>query len=184
MIDMMKNFFRRIYYRAYLKRHNVFLHKSTTFKGKIIFAIDDSSDVKIGDGFFCEGGVLEKPCSKFVAQKNSCLEIGRNCFVFNSVIWCADQITIGDGVKILSDCMIMDTDFHSLDWRIRMTPEDCKKRKTKPIKIGNEVTIESGCIIGKGIEIGDNCLIKANSVVTKNVPNDEIWEGNPAVRVK
>ena len=35
-----------------------------------------------------------------------------------------------------------------------------------------------------GVTIGDRCIIGAESVVTKDVPDDEIWVGNPAHPVK
>lgn len=52
--------------------------------------------------------------------------------------------------------------------------------KTAPIKIKKGAFIGANSIILKGVEIGENSVIGAGSVVTQNVPDKEIWAGNPA----
>ena len=54
----------------------------------------------------------------------------------------------------------------------------------KPVEIGSYVFIGAHCIIMKGIVIGDRSVIGACSVVTKNIPEGEIWAGDPAVFIK
>jgi len=46
--------------------------------------------------------------------------------------------------------------------------------------IEDNVFIGANCIILKGVKIGDRSIIGTDSVVTKNVPSDQIWAGNPA----
>lgn len=43
--------------------------------------------------------------------------------------------------------------------------------------------ISAGVIIFPGIEIGENSFIGAGSVVTKNIPKEEIWFGTPAKKM-
>lgn len=50
----------------------------------------------------------------------------------------------------------------------------------KPIKVGNNVLIGVNSLIMPGITIGDNVIVAAHSVVTKDVENDTIIGGNPA----
>lgn len=57
---------------------------------------------------------------------------------------------------------------------------DGEKINISPVRIGNNVWIGVRVIILKGINIGDNSIIGAGSVVTKNVPNNSIVVGNPA----
>ena len=42
------------------------------------------------------------------------------------------------------------------------------------------VSIGAGAVILGGVTIGENALIGAGSVVTKNIPANELWLGNPA----
>lgn len=80
--------------------------------------------------------------------------------------------------------MILDTDFHSLDWRDRADGTDIQKRKIKPVVIGDYVFIGMNSIILKGTTIGEKSVIGAGSVVSSNIPASEIWAGNPARFIK
>lgn len=51
-------------------------------------------------------------------------------------------------------------------------------------KICDDVFIGCRSIILKGVTIGARSIIAAGSVVTKDVPADEIWGGNPAQFIK
>ena len=57
------------------------------------------------------------------------------------------------------------------------------KTQTAPVIIGKNVWIGENCTILPGVTIGDNAVIGAGSVVTKDIPNDSIAIGNPA-RIK
>ena len=72
---------------------------------------------------------------------------------------------------------------------MRPTPVDHDLRMWKhsvhaPIIIGENVWIGSHVRICKGVTIGDNSVVAANSVVTKDVPANCIVAGNPAKIVK
>ena len=55
--------------------------------------------------------------------------------------------------------------------------EDKPFVKYGTIKIGNNNFIGANSIINPGVTIGDNCIVAAGSVVTKNIPSGEIWGG-------
>lgn len=59
-------------------------------------------------------------------------------------------------------------------------PEEKPFLKFGRIKIGNNNFIGANSIINPDVEIGDNCIIAACSVVTKNIPSGEVWGGIPA----
>ena len=102
-------------------------------------------------------------------------------------IWIANGLTIGNYVRIGACCLIMDTDTHQLDYRIRkFKPQTAaeiewrrKEIKTSPIKIEDDVWIGAHCIVLKGVTIGARSIIGAGSVVTKDIPADCIAAGNP-----
>ena len=51
------------------------------------------------------------------------------------------------------------------------------------VHIGNNVWIGASCVILPGVRIGDNSVIGAGSIVTKDIPPDEVWSGSPARRI-
>lgn len=55
-----------------------------------------------------------------------------------------------------------------------------KKAQGKPVKIGNDVWIGGNCTILPGVTIGNNVIIAAGAVVTKDVPDNSLVAGVPA----
>ena len=53
-----------------------------------------------------------------------------------------------------------------------------------PVKIGRRSFIGGHSIILKGVSIGEQAVVAAGSVVTKSVPANEIWGGNPKKKKK
>lgn len=117
--------------------------------------------------------------TSIIVHKGATLNIGKEVKISNSAFQCANSITIGDYVMIGGSCKIWDTDFHSLDPEIRRnTPNE--GAKTSPIVIKDNVFIGGFSIILKGVTIGENSIIAAGSVVSKDIPVNEVWGGNPA----
>lgn len=80
-----------------------------------------------------------------------------------SAIICHKRITFGDDCLLSWDILIMDTDFHHIfDTGGRIINEP------RPIMIGNHVWIGCRCMILKGVVIGDNNIISANSTITRS----------------
>ncbi len=121
--------------------------------------------------------------SSFFIAKNGILEIGENSAISNSTIVCWKKITIKNNVFIGGGCRIYDTDFHSINYLDRNQIPDMNV-KIKEIIINDNVFIGTSTIILKGVSIGKNSVIGAGSVVTKNIPENEIWAGNPAVKIR
>lgn len=111
----------------------------------------------------------------------------------NSTIEASNLVVIGKDTAIAVGVTIIDNNTHPIspEYRrhMRHTPHDSFERKSQnavsaPIIIGENVWIGSNVRICKGVTIGDNAIIAACSVVTKNVPANAIAAGNPAKIVK
>lgn len=121
----------------------------------------------------------QQPCY-FIVGKNAVLTMGYNVGLSCTAIVCHNSIQIGDNVKIGGSVVIYDTDFHSLDHNERNSLyENMEHVKTAPVIIREGAFIGAHCIILKGVDIGKNSIVAAGSVVTKSIPDNEIWGGNP-----
>lgn len=107
------------------------------------------------------------------------LTLGHNSYMNESLIQCANSITIGDDCAIAGDVLIQDTDFHPI-----LDEKGNEKPISKPIMIGNKVWICANAIILKGVTIGDGAIVAAGAVVTKDVPARCVVAGNPAKVVR
>jgi|GEM_PF-665539 len=115
----------------------------------------------------------------FIIHKNAVLRIGENVRISNSTFQCTKSIIIGDHVMIGGSCKIWDTDFHSLDPQVRAAAPN-EGYRSCDIVIESNVFIGGFSIILKGVTIGRNSVVAAGSVVTRNIPANEVWGGNPA----
>src|SRR5204863_7335455 len=82
---------------------------------------------------------------------------------------------IGEECRIGTHCIIMDNDFHSIEWERRDERPSSEEVVIEPhVWIGNRVTIL------KGVRIGFGAVVAGGSVVTKSVPRMSIAAGVPA----
>jgi len=98
-------------------------------------------------------------------------------------IYCSLRIEIGPNLNCGGNVSIWDTNFHPLDAEARRI-HDVTQIKRAPIEIGPDVFIGAQSIILKGTRIGARSVIGAGSVVSGDIPADEIWAGNPARRIR
>ncbi|MCK6541058.1 acyltransferase [bacterium] len=123
-----------------------------------------------------------KECS-IIAGKNAFLKIGDFCGFSGISIYASQYIEIGDHVMIGGNCFIWDTDFHSLRFdqrKIELEYGTSAGVSSKPIRIADGVFIGANSIILKGVSIGSKSIVGAGSIVSKDIPPEEIWAGNPA----
>lgn len=167
---------------------NARLGKNIHFYGRTVIKIDsDAQYVDIGDNFICRSGSecgVGVKTSKIQVGKNARLIIGNDSGISNTNIACTLEIRIGNNVNIGFDTTIMDSDFHSTSPTDRLNHTDIINAKSKSIIIHDNVFIGAGCIIMKGVEIGENAVIAAGSIVTSNIPANELWGGNIARKIR
>lgn len=108
--------------------------------------------------------------------------INQNCtFLDNNAIVIGERVLIGPDVRIYAGN-------HPTEGRERYRDvgggDAYIVSSSKPVAIGSDVWIGGGAIILPGVTVGDNVVIAAGSVVTKDVPDDVIVAGNPAKVIK
>ncbi len=106
------------------------------------------------------------------------IHVGKRVFI-NSCCHFQDQggIYIGDGC-LIGHCVVLATLNHDRD------PAKRQNLHHAPIRIGNGVWIGAHTTITAGVTIGDNAIIAAGAVVTKDVPANMIAGGVPAKLIK
>ncbi|MFV0469134.1 MAG: acyltransferase [Dysgonomonas sp.] len=182
-------FFRRIsWFITYLKFKLNGVNFSADFEsnGVPVTSISLKSTMTIGRNFKMNNGLYnnmigrQQPCF-FVIDEHCELTIGDNVGISGTAIICRCKIMIDDNVRIGGGTVIYDSDFHSLDTAERIArPEIIDNVKKAPVHIKKNTFIGAHSTILKGVVIGENSIVGACSVVTKSIPENEVWAGNPA----
>lgn len=103
------------------------------------------------------------------------VHIGENFFANHNctMLDCA-EIRFGNNVLIGPNCA-----FYTAAHPISVSERNLGLEYAKPITVGNNVWIGGSVTVLAGVTIGDNAIIGAGSVVTKDVPSGVIAMGNP-----
>ncbi len=172
------------------------------------------SNVEFGEGFYCETAQIFRHlrsqkrkavvigkhvscyagCSFAVAENGTCT-IGDFTLLNGALIMAEEKIDIGSHCLISWNVGIADSDFHPLEPAQRLIDAQAlapffkdrparPKLKTVPVRIADNVWIGMNAVILKGVSIGENSVVAAGSVVTKNIPPNTVVAGNPAVVVR
>lgn len=168
-----------------LKRKKCRYGKNLHIAG-IVLVHGKKGGVEIGQNCTIQSSEFVNPTSGFDhthlrAEKSGMIRIGNNVGISHANITAFSNITIEDNVLIGSGVKIWDTDFHPLDYKDRM---ENKESRSLPIYIKDGAFIGACSIILKGVTIGKHSVVGAGSVVTKSVPDYEVWGGNPARFIK
>jgi acetyltransferase-like isoleucine patch superfamily enzyme len=142
--------------------------KRPVIQGRVHFRFRGSA--RIGDQFMCEGtnaGVLIKvaPGGVLTAGQGLYMNAGASIEVFH-------EVRIGDHVLIAAFASIIDDDRHEV--------EPGSATYKGPVVVGNNVWIGRNAAVLPGVTIGDNSVIGANSVVSRDVPPGCFAAGAPA----
>ena len=122
---------------------------------------------RIGSGTF-----IQPP---FACDYGYNVSIGDNTFVnFNAVILDCAPVAIGDGTQIGPGVQLLAADH----------PRDPQPRRellelARPISIGSNVWLGAAAIVLPGVSVGDDSIIGAAGVVTRDIPSGVLAVGNP-----
>ena len=165
--------------------NRVQIGSGVNIRGKVFFKTvgNKSTTIFIGDHVNINSSLAADPIGGdtrtiLYTRHKGIIKIGNYVGISNTTIVADVSVVIGDWTNIGGDTKIYDTDFHSLDPDIRYNGDT--DIKSKSVVIGSKVFIGGHCIILKGVTIGNGAVIGAGSVVSRNVPSNEIWAGNPA----
>lgn len=122
--------------------------------------------ITIQPNFYCDYGFNIEFGEKFYSNHNL-------------VLLDAGGIKFGDNVFIGPNCGFY-TSGHPLDFETRNKGLEY----AKPIKVGNNVWFGGNVCVMPGVTIGDNVVIGAGSVVTKNIPSNTVAAGVPCKVMK
>ncbi len=124
--------------------------------------------------------LIQRSMSPVSYAKKIGVKIGEDVNLIGSPNWGSEPylIQIGDHTTVSFDCAFITHDGAVVRYREQ-------ERYKKIIKVG-EIKIGNHCFIGArstflpGVEVGDNSVVGACSLVTKNIPSGEVWGGVPA----
>ena len=133
--------------------------------------------------------IRRKLCRIILERKNPVKYakiIGVNGFengkIYGKVSWGTEPwlITIGKNCHITTGVAFITHDGGTLLFRDRIPDLEI----TKPITLGDNVYIGSYTIILPGVHIGNNCIIGAGAIVSKDIPDNSVAVGSPAKVIK
>ena len=148
--------------------------------GRIIVFRTPKSEIRIGN--YCVFNSSSKlnfrginhPCILQTGTKHARITIGDHVEMSGCSIVCNDSVIIGNNVLFGANCQIGDRDGH----------QDRYASKPAPIIIEDSVWLGMNVTVLKGVTIGKNTIIGANSLVTKDIPANCIAVGSPCKVIK
>lgn len=183
--------------KIYFFLNNIKYGKNFRVFNHLYLKIHVGALVQIGNNCTIMSGTGLNPLSRNIKTciyvgKKATLKLGNDVGISSSTLWVKESVSIGNSVAIGADCIIMDTDAHNLDWKIRCSEEtneygesvDMVTAASAPIVIEDNVLVGARCIILKGVTIGARSIIGSGSIVTKDIPSDCIAAGNPCKVIK
>ena len=144
-------------------------------------------NIRIGDDTLIQSHSVLECWKRFGEQEFSpSIQIGNGCKIgeYNHITAC-NRIIIGDGLLTGRFVLITDNSHGSLRMEeSTIRPIDRPLVSKGETVIGDNVWIGDKATILAGVHIGDNVIIGANAVVTKDIPSNSVAAGIPAQVIK
>jgi acetyltransferase-like isoleucine patch superfamily enzyme len=138
-------------------------------------------NITIGDSFTAIGEPMHRVEIGVWGRAEGCgrVVVGDSVLMSpGSRLSASDEIVIGDGVMMANGTYITDSDWHTIYDRT------ARSEKVTPVHIGDNVWLGDHATVLKGVTIGENSVVAARAVVTRDVPANVVVAGNPAKVVK
>ena len=172
------------YTAAYLRVHGVDIGPGWRIYGTPLVQRRRGSTIAIGRALHMRNWFSSNPLgvqhTSILATRadGAFIRIGDHVSMTGAVICAQSGITIGDRVRIGANSAIVDTDFHPLDARERISAP--REGSSRPVVIEEDVFLGTRVLVMKGSTIGRGSIIGAGSVVVGEIPAGSIAAGNPA----
>ena len=128
-------------------------------------------------GKVSKNSYIEQP---FMCDYGYNIEIGENFYAnHNLIILDANKVKFGDNVFVGPNC-----GFYTVGHPLNVEERNQRLKYAKPIEVGDNVWIGGNVVVLPGVKIGNNTVIGAGSVVTKDIPSNVIAVGNPCKVIK
>ena len=124
--------------------------------------------------------IIESKLFPMAYAKKGGVEFGEGCRLNGAPDWGSEPwlISVGKHTEISNNCTFITHDGST--WVFRNQEKYKKVIRFGKIQIGDNCFIGAGTTVMPGIKIGNTCIVGACSLVTKNIPNGEVWGGVPA----
>ncbi len=158
-----------------------YLSRRIGYLGKNVFIDKNVELQRYPKNIFIEEDVVIKEGARICAcNEQAQIKIGKRTTIgFHTFIFSSENIFIGDDCLIAPFVYIVDSNHIAK----KNKNINLQGNETSPITIGNDVWIASNVTILKGVKISNGAIVAANSVVNKDIPENEIWGGSPAKKI-
>lgn len=143
--------------------------------------------ISIGNNVRIENNVQLTAWDRYRDQRfTPAIEIGDGCSIGeDNHITAINKIIIGRNVLTGKKVLITDNSHGSIELsEVTIPPRERILLSKGPVVIGDNVWIGEKASILPGVTIGAGCIIAANSVVTKDIPANCVYGGNPGRIIK
>lgn len=127
---------------------------------------------------------INHPVILSTCAENAVIRIEDGCGMSGTSVVAVESITIGRNTMLGVNTNVYDTDFHPIDPIKRSNQKSIIDAKSKPVVIGENVWIGANSTVLKGVNIEDNAVIGAYSLVNKKIEPNSLYAGTPAVFIK
>lgn len=151
------------------------------------YIIKNPKYISIGDNFNALQSLRIEAWDEFEGEHfNPEIIIGNDVVLNTDIhIGCINKVVIGNGVLFASRIYISDHSHGDISYdALNLPPRKRKLISKGPVIIDDNVWIGEGVSILPNVHIGKNCIIGANSVVTKSFPENSVVAGNPAILLR
>lgn len=175
----MDNRYRRDHEMAYFSDESVISEQLETKKAVKEYNAVMPFDMKKGMDCIARTGIKHKENiyfdPPFHCEYGNHIEVGENFYAnVNCIMLDVGKITIGDNVLFGPNVSI-----YTAGHPIHPESRNSGYEYGIPVTIGSNVWIGGSCVILPGVSIGNNVVIGAGSVVTKDIPDNVCAAGNP-----